>query len=65
MKTVGKVTIAQCKLYEVIDMMIKEKGLVLGRSILLLEEIRVPGEYPPTCRKSLTKFNICIEYTSS
>jgi hypothetical protein len=46
MKTVGKVTIAQCKLYEVIDMMIKEKGLVLGRSILLLEEIRVPGEYP-------------------
>ena len=46
-------------------MMIKEKGLVLGRSILLLEEIRVPGEYPPTCRKSLTKFNICIEYTSS
>jgi hypothetical protein len=65
MKTEGKVTIAQCKLYEVIDMMIKEKGLVLGRSILLLEEIRVPGEYSPTCRKSLTKFNICIEYTSS
>ena len=65
MKTVGKVTITHCKLYEVIEMMIKEKGLALGRSILLLEETIVPGEYPMTCRKSLTKFNICTEYTWS
>ena len=26
------------------------------RSVLLVEETRVPGEKPPTCRKSLTDF---------
>ena len=37
---------------------------IMWRSVLLVEEIRVPGE--KTCRKSLTNFitYCCIEYTS-
>ena len=40
-------------------------SVISWRSILLVEETRVPGENPPTWRKSLTKLSLSLSLSLS